>query len=167
MVNKIDRSFEDVGLFKYYTDSNCCYILDIKESSKGSGLWFINLFKEYGTPDKSEVFSTLKNIANLVLDYCSRVNIEKFLIIIDADNDDERRKKTIAFSRYINSDWEYQIQSNPEFKISGKRGLNIINTNCIFIKKKINDSDKYCSNCGNRNENYKFCPNCGFKIKED
>ncbi len=163
----IDDNFKDVGLYKYYTDSNCCYILSINESSSGSGIWFINLYKEYGTTDKSEVFSTLKNISNLVLEYCGKVNIRKFIIIIDANSNEERRKKTIAFTRYINNDWEYKIHSNPDFKISGKRTLNTINTNCIFIQKKENDSNKYCSNCGVKNENYKFCPNCGFKLKED
>jgi hypothetical protein len=163
MVNKIDRSLEDVGLFRYYTDSNCCYILEMK---KNSDICFINLFKEYGKPNSDEVFSIFKTLSDLCNEYSDKHNIEKGLAIIDASSDEERRKKTIAFTRYIKDSWEYKILVNPDFRITGRKISNTINTNCILITKKSENKD-YCLNCGSKNENYKFCPNCGFKIKED
>lgn len=166
MVNKIDRSLEGVGLFKYYTDSNCCYILEIKENSKGSGLWFINLFKEYGTPKVDEVFPILKTLSDLCNEYSNNHKIKKALAIIDASSDEEKRKKTIAFTRYIKGNWEYKILVNPDFKITGRKGSNKINTNCILITKK-SENKEYCLNCERKNEDYKFCPSCGFKLKED
>jgi NADH pyrophosphatase NudC (nudix superfamily) len=167
MVNKIDKSLEYGGVFKYYTDSNCSYILDIHETSNGSGVWFIDLYKEYGTPDKKEVFSILKTLADLCTDYARNYNIKKIIAIIDGNDEEEKRKKTIAFTRYIKDEWEYEISNNPEFKLSGKKVYSKIDKNLILITKKEHNHFENCSNCGVKNENYKFCPNCGFKLKED
>lgn len=166
MVNKIDKTLGG-GLFKYYTDSNCCYIIDIHAGSIDSDLWFIDLFKEYGTPDKREVFSILKTLADLSIEYANNNGIKKVLAVIDANDDKEREKKTKVFTRYINDDWEFKVLSNPDFKISGKRNHGLINTSCIFMTKKEIDNSKYCPKCGVKDNNYKFCPECGFKIKED
>jgi hypothetical protein len=177
----IDKELEWDGIYKYTTDSGISYMAKIHETAPGSGYWtidFIKLSKNDG--NVREVFAIMNTLIELSMEYADIKNIQNVIIFINGENRDLIDQKTRIFTRWIKDYWDYQIVSNPEMVISGKRDGRInIPTNGIFMTRKqgivtpiqttkLSSVDvKFCYNCGTENNNFKFCPKCGTSLQQE
>ena len=177
----IDKELEWDGIFKYTTDSGISYMAKIHETAPGSGYWtidFIKLSKDSG--NVREVFAIMNTLIELSMGYADIKNIQNVIIFINGENREQIDQKTRIFTRWIKDYWDYQIVSNPEMTISGKRDGRInIPTNGIFMTRKqgivtpIENTTlskvvvKFCYNCGTENNNFKFCPKCGTSLQQE
>jgi hypothetical protein len=177
----IDKELEWDGIYKYTTDSGISYMAKIDETAPGSGYWtidFIKLSKNDG--NVREVFAIMNTLIELSMEYADIKNIQNVIIFINGENRDLIDQKTRIFTRWIKDYWDYQIVSNPEMVISGKRDGRInIPTNGIFMTRKqgivtpiqttkLSSVDvKFCYNCGTENNNFKFCPKCGTSLQQE
>ena len=179
MTYNIDKTLIDDGLIQYSTDSGCKYIVKIFESSPGSGLWSIDFFKVFGEPTPIEVFKIMRTLTDVAMEYVYQKNITNVAIFIAGENDEIIQKKTVAFQRWLKEDWDFEVISNMEMKISGmKDSTFIVPTNTIMMKRKQNVVQKqvsingnievkFCYNCGTENKGFQFCPNCGTNLKQN
>lgn len=177
----IDKDMEWDGIYKYTTDSGISYMAKIHETAPGSGFWtidFMKMSKDEG--DFKEVFSIMNTLIELSMDYADQKNIQNVIIFISGENREKIDQKTRIFTRWIKDYWDYQIISNPEMLIPGKRdGRIIIPTNGIFMTRKkglvtpiqttklSSVEVKFCYNCGTENNNFKFCPKCGTSLQQE
>lgn len=177
----IDRGMEWDGIYKYTTDSGISYMAKIHETAPGSGFWtidFIKLSKEDG--DAREVFTIMNTLIELSMEYAEMNNIQNAIIFINGENREQINQKTKIFTRWIKDYWDYQVVSNPQVFIPGKRdGRITIPTNGIFMTRKKNlitpiketklstVEIKFCYNCGTENNNFKFCPKCGTSLQQE
>jgi hypothetical protein len=172
----IDRSLAFDGLFRYSTDNGTDYIVKISETAPNSGFWTLDFKKLSGDPSALEVFKTLNTLFTVAMEYAAEKNINNAYLLIAGDTIDEIQKKTVAFTRWIEYDWDYNIIKNPLITIDGMKSSINIPTNIIHIKRKIIKNQvtqqqsqslmKFCSNCGTENNNFQFCPNCGSNLKQ-
>lgn len=165
---KINRTLSDDGVYQYTTDSGVKYLAKISESSPSSGLWTLNFVLIEGSPSIREVFTTMNTLTEASMEYLDSVGAKTAIFFIDGNNSDEIDQKTRIFTRWISQYWDYDIISNPEIVIPGKRdGKITIQTNAISMKRKSNviTSSNFCQNCGNPNTGSKFCPNCGTNLQ--
>jgi|688.fasta_scaffold364307_2 hypothetical protein len=177
----IDKGMEWDGIYKYTTDSGISYMVKIHETAPGSGYWtidFIKLSKDSG--NVREVFSIMSMLMELSMGYADIRNIQNVIIFISGENREQINQKTRIFTRWIKDYWNYQIVSNPEVIIPGKRdGRITIPTNGIFMTRKqglvtpietttlSSVEIKFCYNCGTENNNFKFCPKCGTSLQQE
>lgn len=172
----VDKSLLWSNVIIFTSDSGTKYSIRLVETTRGSGLWTLEFNLISGSPDNSEVFSTMSTLYNVLTGsggLIEKTNATNILFYIAGNNRDEIDQKTNVFTRWIKSPWEYKIDYNPEVTIQGKRDKLYPNTNFIYMKKTENitisptaSNVKYCYNCGSVNNNYKFCPNCGTNLQQ-
>jgi len=169
---KLDKTLESDGIYQYTTDNKVKYAVRISESSPGSGLASLDFMLVSGNPSSSEIFKTIGTLYQLATEYVEKKKLKHILLTIDGPNRTEIDQKTKIFTRWIDTDiWDYQITSNPEILIPGKRnGSIILQTNSISMKRKedvATKQSKFCGNCGNSIIiGNKFCGNCGNSLQE-
>jgi len=174
----IDKSISWNNTIVFSSNSGTKYIVQLLETSPGSKIWTFNFKLIEGVPDKKEVFKTIGVIQDVLLEpggLIERNSVNEIVVFIYGKSREEIDKKTKIFTRWIKSPWIFNIESNPEITIEGKRDQIYLNTNFIHIKKTdviennktIDLSNiKFCYNCGLENNNYKFCPGCGTNLQQ-
>jgi hypothetical protein len=181
----IDRSISWNNTIVFSSDNGTKYGVQLLETAPGSKLWTFNFKLIEGVPDQKEVFKTMSVLQDVLLEpggLIERNNVNEIVVFIDGKSREEIDQKTKIFTRWIKSPWIFNIESNPEIIITGKRDQIYPNTNFIHIKKtdvieqvtpietnktSINLSNiKFCYNCGSENNNYKFCPSCGTNLQQ-
>jgi hypothetical protein len=174
----IDKSISWNNTIVFSSNSGTKYSVQLLESSPGSKIWTFNFKLIEGIPDKKEVFKTIGVIQDVLLEpggLIERNNVNEIVVFIYGKSREEIDQKTKIFTRWIKSPWIFNIESNPEITIEGKRDQIYLNTNFIHIKKTdviennktIDLSNiKFCYNCGLENNNYKFCPGCGTNLQQ-
>ena len=176
----VDKSLSWDGLYQFQSDSGCNYIIKIKKVSEDSSLWTIELIRKSGEPPVSEIFKTMKTIADICKEYMNIVKGNRVIMLISG-NYEESLQKANVFTRYMKDEWNYNIDI-PTIKLPGLRSPNVNTTNFMITatRKKdlieINKSEmnstisnvdiKFCFNCGTPNNNFVFCPGCGTKLKQ-
>jgi len=174
----IDKSISWNNTIVFTSNSGTKYSVQLLETSPGSKIWTFNFKLIEGIPDKKEVFKTISVIQDVLLEpggLIERNNVNEIVVFIGGKSREQIDQKTKIFTRWIKSPWIFNIESNPEITIEGKRDQIYLNTNFIHIKKTdviennktIDLSNiKFCYNCGLENNNYKFCPGCGTNLQQ-
>lgn len=177
----IDRSLSWDGLYKIYSNESS-FLVKIRETSLGSGLWIVDMVNEYGNTPGISIFSLLKSLSEVCKEYLDIVGGKKMMIKID-NTLQESQKTAKVFTRWLENDWDYKIE-NSDIKLAGLRNpyLNISTLSILaFRKDKIQNlipethsqdpiilsEIKFCFNCGAPNNSFAFCPNCGTKLKQN
>lgn len=175
----IDKSLDWDGIYKFSSDSGASYIVKLRESAPGSGLWTIDFIKTGGEPPKTEIFKTMKVLSDLCKEYINKVGGDNLLMLISGDSEESLQKSKV-FTRWMGEEWESNI-TDARLKISGIRNMLYPTPYLISVKRKpksivedtpkpisigITSEIKFCYNCGNANNDYLYCPNCGTKLKQ-
>ncbi len=182
----IDKSISWYNTVFFSSDSGTKYSVQLVETAPNSKVWTFNFNLISGIPDNKEVFKTMKVLYEILLEpngLIEKNNVKEIILTIDGSSREEINQKTKIFTRWIKSPWVFEINSNPEIIMQGKREQIYLNTNLIHIKKNeelvkevikvepINQvvnipNIKFCFNCGLENNNYKFCPGCGTNLQQ-
>lgn len=175
----IDKSISWDNIIVFSSNNGTKYGVQLLETSPGSKIWTFSFKLIEGIPDKKEVFKTMSVLQDVLLEpggLIEKNNVSEFFAFVDGKSREEIDQKTKIFTRWIKSPWVFNIESNLEITIEGKRDKIYPNTNFIHIRKtdvietnktSINLSNiKFCYNCGLENNNYKFCPGCGANLQQ-
>jgi len=181
MSYSIDRSLSWDGLYSFTSESGANYMVKMKESAPGSGLWTINFIKTSGEPPAIEVFRTIKVLSDLCKEYINSKGGTRALLLISGD-EQESEQKAKVFSRWMGEEWDCLIH-RPNIKVPGLRKSNIPSTPFAIMATRKPKTEtiqpvkvteiqstseiKFCFNCGTANNNYLYCPSCGTKLKQE
>ena len=102
MAYLIDKSLLWDNTFSFITDSGTAYIAQLVETSPGSGSWTLNFILAYGVPKYSEIFKTMKTLADNLIETLDAKGIKTLVVFIDGQNRDEIDK--IENEIYLNKE---------------------------------------------------------------
>ena len=176
MAYTIDKTLLWANVIIFTSDSGTKYSVKLSELASGSGMWTLDFNLTSGTPNRSEVFSTMSTLYEVLTEpngLLEKNNATSVVVYIAGSSREEIDLKTKIFTRWIKNPWEYKIDHKPEITILGKREAIYPDTNFIHMTKtgkleevSITNNTKYCFNCGTENKDYKFCPSCGQNLQQ-